>query len=438
MKTIFSHLLAVVLSGFAVVRADDWPQYRGPDRSGVSCEKGLLKAWPEQGPKLLWTFRDAGLGFTPPSVVGKRLYSMGTRGKTDFLYAIDTDSGLELWATELGRSRDADWGDGPCATPTVDGDMLFTLTTFGDLHCVETSGKKVWNVHLKNELKGKVIHDGRFTESPLIDGERVICTPGGSEGTFAVLDKRTGQLVWRSRELKEEATSSSAIRIEIDGIAQYVALTGKGVAAVAASDGRLLWKSDIPAAWIMVATPIFAERSVFVTTGYGRGCGLVELHGRDDKVEAREVYRNKVMKNHHGGVVLLNGHLYGHSDPNGWVCQEFATGNQVWLEKNRLGKGSLTCADGQLYCYSERDGTLVLIDASPDGWNERGRFTIPEQTKLPRKQGQIWTPPVVANGKLFLRDQDLLFCYDIRLPSFNAQPQVSASAANEPAPTAGR
>jgi outer membrane protein assembly factor BamB len=394
--------------------ADDWPQYRGPDRSGVSREKGLLKGWPEKGPKLLWTFRNAGLGFSPPSIVGQRLYTMGTRGKVDFLYAIDTATGEELWATELGPARPADWGDGPCATPTVDGNRLYALTTFGDLHCVDTSGKKVWNVHLKNELKGKIIHDGRFTESPLIDGDRVICTPGGSEGTFAALDKRTGQLVWRSRELKEGATSASAIRIEVDGIAQFVALTGKGVAAVAASDGRLLWKSDIPAAWIMVATPIFADRSVFVTTGYGRGCGLVQLRGREDKVEAHEVYRNKVMKNHHGGVVLVGGYLYGHSDPNGWVCQEFATGKQVWRQREKLGKGSLTCADGHLYCYSERNGTAVLVKASPSGWREKGRFTIPTETKLPRKQGRIWTPPVVANGRLYLRDQDLLYCYDVR------------------------
>ena len=409
-------VVIVCLSGFgsASVRADDWPQHRGPDRTGVSREKGLLKSWPAEGPKRLWTFRNAGLGFSPPSVVGNRLYTMGTRGKVDFLYALDTATGAELWATELGPARDADWGDGPCATPTVDGQRLYSLTTFGDLHCVETSGKKVWNVHLKNELKGEIIHDGRFTESPLIDGERVICTPGGSQGTFAAFDKLTGELVSRSKELTEEATSASAIRIEVDGIAQYVNLTGKGVAAVSAADGRFLWKSDIPAAWIMVATPIFAERSVFVTTGYGRGCGLVQLQARDDKIQAKEIYRNKVMKNHHGGVVLVGGHLYGHSDPNGWVCQEFATGKQVWLQREELGKGSVTCADGHLYCYSERDGTLALVEASPGGWQEKGRFTIPEQTKLPRKQGQIWTPPVVAHGKLFLRDQDLLFCYDVR------------------------
>lgn len=407
-----SLLLAILVSASA--RSDDWPQYRGPERTGVSRETGLRKSWPDGGPARLWTFRDAGLGFSPPSVVGRRLYAMGTRGKTDFLYALDTDSGRELWAADLGPARDADWGDGPCATPTVDGDRLYALTTFGDLHCIDTSGRKLWNVHLKKELQGKIIHDGRFTESPLIDGDRVVCTPGGGDGTFAALDKRTGKLLWRSTGLKEEATSSSAIRIEVDGIAQYVALTGKGVAGVAASDGRLLWKSDIPAAWIMVATPIFADGCVFVTTAYGRGCGLLRLRGRGEQVEAEEVYRNKVMKNHHGGVVLVDGHLYGHSDPNGWVCQEFATGKQVWLDKERLGKGSLTCADGRLYCYGERDGTLVLVDASPEGWNERGRFTIPEQTKLPRKQGQIWTPPVVANGRLFLRDQDLLFCYDVR------------------------
>ena len=408
-------LLAALLAvARPLANADDWPQYRGPDRTCLSRETGLLKTWPEGGPTLRWTFRDAGLGFSPPAIVSNRLYTMGVRGQTDFVYALDTVTGHELWARPLGPARPTDWGDGPCATPTVDGDRMYTVSTSGDMHCVETAtGRKVWNVHLKNDLDGKILHDGRFTESPLIDGDVLVCTPGGRLGTVAALNKRTGEVLWRSKELTDEAVCSSQIRFDIGGRRQYVNLTGKGVVGVAAEDGRLLWKSDIPEAWIMVATPICWNSNVFVTTAYGRGCGLLRLTRRGDDIAAEEVYRNKLMKNHHGGVLLVDGYVYGHSDPSGWVCLEFTTGKQVWEERSKLGKGSLTYADGHLYCYSEREGTAVLVEASPAGWREKGRFTIPAETKLPRKQGQIWTPPVVANGRLYLRDQDLLYCYNV-------------------------
>ncbi len=413
----FSFALCLGAMTSVAVRADDWPQYRGPNRDGVSRETGLLKAWPKDGPPLLWTYRDAGVGFTPPSVVGDRLYGMGVRDKKDYLYALDTKTGRQVWAAELGPERPAGWGDGPCATPTADGDHLYTLTTWGDLHCVErATGKKVWNVHLKNDLQGKVLHDGRYTESPLIDGDVLVCCPGGKSGTVATLDKKTGKVLWRSKELSDEAVSSSTILVTAGGVRQYVNLTGKGVAGVAAKDGRLLWKSDIPAAHIMVATPVHADGHVFVTAGYGRGCGLLKLSADGERTKAEEVYRNKVMKNHHGGVVLVDGHLYGHSDPNGWVCMDFKTGKPKWEETAALGKGSLTCADGRLYCYGEKTGTLVLVEADPTGWKETGRFTIPEKTKVARKEGLIWTPPVVANGRLYLRDQDLLFCYDVTAP----------------------
>ncbi len=410
-----SLLVCLLAVAHQVVKADDWPQYRGPDRTCVSREQGLLKTWPTDGPTLLWTFHDAGVGFSPPAVVDGRLYTMGARGVTDFLYALDVTNGRELWAVPLGPIRPVGWGDGPCATPTVDGERMYALTTWGDLYCVETAtGKKLWNVHLKEDLEGKVIHDGRYTESPLIDGDVLVCTPGGQLGTVATFNKLTGEPLWRSKGLTDEAVSSSSIRVEINGLPQYVNLTSQGVVGVAVADGRLLWQSDIPAAWIMVAAPICSDDCVFVTTAYGRGCGLLRLTRHGDSVVAEEVYRNKVMKNHHGGVLLVDGYVYGHSDPNGWVCLEFATGNEVWKERSQLGKGSLTCVDGHLYCYSEREGTVVLVEASPAGWHEKGRFTIPGQTKLPRNQGQIWTPPVVANGRLYLRDQDLLYCYDVR------------------------
>jgi outer membrane protein assembly factor BamB len=394
--------------------AEDWPQYRGPKRDGVSRETGLLKVWPKEGPKLLWTYRDAGAGFSPPSIVGNHFYCMGSKDKDDVVFALDTQTGKLIWTASAGPRRLTDWGDGPCSTPTVDGDYLYVVSILGELHCINRrTGENVWHVHLKSDLHGKIIHDGRYCESPLVDGNRVVCCPGNKGGTFAAFDKLTGKLLWRSTDLTDEAVSSSVIVAEIDGLRQYVNLTGKGVAGVAAEDGRLLWKSSIPAAWIMVATPILHEDSIYVTTAYGVGCGLLKLKREDKGIKTEVVYRNKVMKNHHSGVTLVNGLLFGCSDPNGWVCQDFKTGKLVWEEKFRFDKGSFAYADGHLYCYGESKGDVALVEASGEGWFEKSRFTIPELTKIRRKNGKIWTPPVISHGRLYLRDNDLVFCYNI-------------------------
>ena len=412
-----STAISVLLIGFGLVPdswADDWPQYRGPKRDGVSRETGLLKMWPKGGPKLLWTYRDAGAGFSPPSIVGNHIYCMGSKDKDDVVFALDTNTGKLLWTASAGPRRLTDWGDGPCSTPTVDGDYLYAISVLGELHCTNRhTGKHVWHVHLKNDLQGKILHDGRYCESPLVDGDRVICSPGGKGGTFAAFDKKTGKLLWRSKDLTDEAVSSSLIVAEIDGLRQYVNLTGKGVAGVAAEDGRLLWKNSIPAAWIMVATPIHHEDSIYVTTAYGVGCGLLKLKREDQRIKAEVVYRNKVMKNHHSGVTLVNGLLFGCSDPIGWICQDFKTGELVWEERFGFDKGSFAYADGHLYCYGESKGEVALVEASRKGWIEKSRFTIPELTRIPRKKGKIWTPPVIANGRLYLRDNDLIYCYEI-------------------------
>ncbi len=399
----------------AAAEADDWPQFRGPDRSGISRETGLLKSWPKEGPALRWTFRDAGAGFSPPSIVGDRFYCMGSKDTKDYVFALDTQTGEQLWSASVGPRRLTDWGDGPCATPTVDGDHLYALSILGELHCLErATGKSIWNVHLKNELGGKILHDGRYTESCLIDGDRLICSPGGKNGTMAALDKKTGKVIWRSKGLTDDAVCSSPIAVELDGIRQYVNLTGGGVAGVAADDGRLLWKSNLPAAWIMVATPIAFKDNIYVTTAYGVGCGLLRIRREGEVAKAEIVYRNKVMKNHHSGVILMDGHVYGCSDPQGWLCQEIETGKAVWEDRQFFGKGSMTWADGHLYCYTEDRGDVALVKATPRQWQKVSQFSIPEKTKIARKQGKIWTPPVIAHGRLYLRDNDLIFCYDIK------------------------
>jgi outer membrane protein assembly factor BamB len=257
-----------------------------------------------------------------------------------------------------------------------------------------------------------------YTESPLVDGDHVVCTPGGANGAVAALNKKTGDVVWRSQGFTDRAGYSSLVVSEAGGVRQYVQMTGESVAGVAAKDGTVLWRFPRSSRVAAIPTPVCFDNFVYVTSGYGTGCALLKLTADGGKFKADEVYANKNMVNHHGGVARVGGHIYGFSDGKGWVCQDVKTGAIVWQERNKLGKGSLTCADGHLYCYSERDGTLVLVEASTAGWKESGRFTIPQQSKLPRppqqRSSNFWTHPVVANGRLYLRDQELIFCYDVK------------------------
>jgi outer membrane protein assembly factor BamB len=263
---------------------------------------------------------------------------------------------------------------------------------------------------------GKEIVGWGFSEGPLVDGDRVVVSPGGDGGLLVALDKKTGDLVWRSKEVKSEAPYSSIIAAEIGGVRQYIQMTLDGVAGIAAKDGALLWTYARPTDELIVRTPVVHQDQVFVTQSFDSGSDLFKVKAVDGKFETERVYSNKNMKNSMGGVVLLDEHLYGYSDRVGWVCQHFSKnkGGIVWEEKRKLGKGSVTYADGHLYCFTEDDGIVALIEASPRGYKEKGRFPLPQQTKQRPQAGKMWSHPVVANGKLYLRDQELLFCYDVR------------------------
>jgi outer membrane protein assembly factor BamB len=422
-----SFLMALVLvSSFdaRLIRAEDWPQWQGPDRTNVSKETGLLKSWPKDGPKLLWTFEKAGVGYSGPAIVGDRLYTMGGRDDTSYVFAIDVKSGKEIWNCPIGKLFKNGYGDGPRSTPTVDGDFLYALDAQGELICVEiASGKKRWAVNLEKDLKGEMMSVWGYSESPLVDGDQVVCCPGGKEGTLAALDKKTGKVLWRSKELTDKATYSSLVIAEIGGVRQYVQLTHKkasegAIVGVAAKDGKLLWYYPRPGyQTAVVPTPIVRGNLVYATAGYGAGCDLLEISGKGDKFEAKQLYAKKIQKNmdnKHGGVVLVGDYIYGYSEGPGWVCQSLKTGEIKWDNKVKVEKGSLTCADGFLYCYAESSGVVSLVEASPEALKLKSKFKLPRETELPRKSGGLWTHPVIANGCLYLRDQDLIFCYDIR------------------------
>lgn len=390
-------------------REFSWPHWRGPQRDDVSKEKGLLKTWPEEGPNQLWVNKDVGLGYAGVAIVDGKLYTMGAREDSEYLICTNANDGKELWSAEIGKKLGNKWGDGPRGTPTVDGDLVFAMGGEGVLICATVANGTVkWTKTMKDFGGGKP--NWGYCESVLVDGPHVVCTPGGKQGSIVALDKRTGDLVWQSKDLTEGAQYASLVPIEYDGQRQYVQLFQTVLAGVSAKDGKELWRTDFPnGRTAVIPTPIYHKGHVYVTAGYGAGCKMVKLDGKDPTV----VYENKNMKNHHGGVVLFGEHIYGHSDGGGWTCQDFMTGEVVWSEKTALGKGAVTCADGMLYCLDERKGTVVLASASPKGWEEHGRFTLSPQTTKRSPSGAIWTHPVVCNGKLYLRDQELLMCYDV-------------------------
>jgi len=421
-----------VLAASTIAQAADWTQWRGPNRDGHSADKGLLKTWPSEGPKLNWTFDTAGVGYGSPAVVGDRLYILGAedpeKGEREFLVCIGTKDGKEIWRQKLDNSAgnySANWGGGPRGTPSVDGDHVYILGPRGDLQCRKTSdGSKVWGINLVKDLGGKIPNWG-YSESVLIDGDRLLCMPGGNKGTIAALDKKTGDVIWRSTDLTEGASYSSLV-INNYGVKHYVTIAPSGLVGVRASDGKLLWRSAAGKNGIAVCpTPVVNDKFVFGTSGYQSGCGLVELSpDGPDAVKAKDIYLSKTMQNHHGGVIRVGDQLFGYSDKGGWMCLDYLKmetdkEDPLW-KSDKLSKGSLIYADGQFYLYSDvkkdKDlfGTCVLIDANKKEWKESGRFVLPQMTQHPRRSGRVWTHPVVANGKLFLRDHELLFCYDIK------------------------
>jgi hypothetical protein len=420
----------LLAAAILALQSADWPQYRGPNRDDVSLETGLLKAWPAEGPRPLWTYRDAGVGYAGPAVVGDLLYTLGGRGETEVLLAVDVRTGKEAWAVPVGPLFQFDgnkWSAGPSATPTVSAGKVYALGGNGDLLCANAkTGAPVWRKNLPKELDAQVNPIGGgpknlgwgFTGSPLVDGDRLICLPGGPQGTMAALDRDSGRVLWRSAEVKDQAAYTSPMAADIDGVRQYVALTNAGLFGVGAADGRLLWRSkrDAPYGTEVINTPLIQGAFLYTTVAVNNGgseLSKVSKDGNAFKVEP--VYANKNLSNHHGNVIKVGEHVYGYAQGRGWVCQRFLDGMNAWEEKSKLGAGAVAYADGRLYCCTENEGTTALVEASPQGWKESGRLKLPEASKLRKPAGKIWTPPVVAGGRLYLRDQELLFCFDLRM-----------------------
>jgi outer membrane protein assembly factor BamB len=397
-KKLLLFLCAICLPLSAV----DWPQWLGPLRNGKTTEKALLQEWPDGGPPLIWEVQGLGEGFASSAIVGGRIYTQGQRGGRQYLMAFAVDSGEKIWETEYGgRYKDEyEKGDGPRGTPTVDGDRVYALSANGELICADTAtGEESWSLDLFRTFGGEQITWG-ISESPLIDGDRVVVHASGSKAGLVALNKKSGEVIWLS-ELGP-AGYASAVIAEVGGIRQYITLTGGDAIGVRADTGETLWRySKISNKVANIATPVVHDGHVFVSTDYGTGCALLRLTASGG---VEEVYFHKQMKNHYTTSVLLDGYLYGFNSRI-LTAMDFKTGEVSWRDRS-VGKGQIIYGDGRLYLLSE-DGVVGLVDPTPEGYQEISRF------EMGREAHPTWALPVVANGRLYLRDQDKLRSYNI-------------------------
>jgi outer membrane protein assembly factor BamB len=384
----------------------DWPQWHGPDRNNISKETGLAKQWPSGGPKLAWSTRGLGAGYGSLSIKGDRIYVQGTKNGQSVVLALDRANGRHVWNAPIGRALDQDRGGGPRGTPTLDGESLYVLSEDGNLACVRSKDAHItWKRDILADFGGRN-PNWLISESPLIDGNKLIVSPGGRGAGIVALDKTSGKEIWRSSQLSDGAGYASCIVADIHNVRTIMNLTSEAGVGVRASDGKLMWSYAKAANGVAnCTTPVYHDSKVFYTSAYGTGCGLVALTPANGEVKSEEVYFNKEMQNHHGGVILYNGRLYGSSNAI-LTSMDWSTGKVIWKDRS-VGKGSLTLADGMLYVFGENN-TVGLAEVGTDTYVEKGRFQIEDQGR------PSWAHPVVCGGKLYIRNQDYLNCYDVR------------------------
>ena len=417
---IFLFVATVASSAFSnseLHAQNDWATFRGPDRTGVSPSTGLMDSWPKDGPKLLWTTEGAGQGYASVSIADGKVYTLGDglteNDSKEYLTCFDQSSGEFLWKFRTGNP----WTEGKeswqssRSTPTIDEDRVYVITPSGTLWCVNTDGKKQWQVDLKKKFGGKKAEMWGYSESVLIDGDHLICTPGGEKNTMVALDKMTGKKVWStSREGDRGAGHASIVISNVGDKKVYVQTTGSGAMGVGASDGKLHWTYDIDKTTAVIPTPIVRDDLVFFSAGYGRGGALLRQVADGDDVTAKEIYPlNTKLNNKHGGIVLVGDYLYGDTNDKGTpFCADLMTGEVKWKSRGSGRKSAcVTAADGHLF-FLYADATMTMVKADPESFEEVGSFKVPGDTDRPS-----WAHPVIADGKLYLRQGTNIHCYSL-------------------------
>ncbi|MFT5123202.1 MAG: outer membrane protein assembly factor BamB [Kiritimatiellia bacterium] len=421
MKQLLSGMLLVSL--LSASQAKDWTHFRGPNVDGISPETGLLKSWPEGGPKLLWKSNGVGKGYASLSMADGKIYTTGNTGSGQAVIASSLENGKQIWSTALTEADPKHGYDGSRCTPTIDGDRLYVVPSDGQIVCLKAAdGSIVWR-HAFKEWGGKMMSGWGYSESPLIDGDHVIFNPGGEKAMLVALDKKTGEVIWKSSgaaegdQGKDGAGYGCIVISHAAGVKQYVAMTGKGVIGVRASNGEHLWGYNrVANKTACIPTPIVVDDYIIASSGYNDGgAACLKLSAAGKGIQADEVWwkSNSELQNHHGGMVLLGEYVYlGHKHNSGFpTCVEWKTGELKWGGKDNRGPGKGSAAvllvDGHLL-FRYEDGLIALIEATPEAYNLKSTFTPVFQ------KGKSWSHPVVLDGKLYLREQDFLMCYDIK------------------------
>lgn len=407
--------IVFALIGASNVRSDDWPQWRGPKRDNISRETGLLKEWPDDGPPLVWRVGGVGEGIASVSVAAGHIYTVGYHEGGEFVSALELQSGERVWATRIGpvvrESSLMRWL--VQRSPTIDGDRLYAITAGGVLSCLRVSdGQELWK---KDYIKdfGAARQGWGFGDYPLVDGERLICTPVGRDASVVALDKRSGKVIWKTDADGSRSTYAATVVADVDGVRQYVTFLNRSLVGVRASDGQLLWSYDkVANSTANSYTPIVLSDSILSASGYGRRLALLKLARSDNGVKVHERYLARFgFDPFQDSTVVVGDFLYSYVGPGRPICIEWKTGKTVWgpLPATGRGKAAITYADGRLYLRHSLDGRMTLAEATPKAYAEKGTFLIPDHE---RSRGSTF--PVIAGGHLYLRDNNRLFCYDIR------------------------
>jgi len=414
-------LLACVIPA-ACAYGDDWAQFRGPNRDGKSAETGLLKVWPEGGPTLLWTAKGCGTGFGSPAIVGNMIYIVGDVNDAESLIVFGADGklvGQKPFGAANSKSKRGLIGGR--STPTVEGGMIYVGGALGELACFDAKTlEKQWGVNVKDEFKG-VIPAWEYSDSPLLDGDNVFCAPGGPDAGIVALNRKTGKTVWTSKGLSDPAGYASCMKMTVNNLPMILTMTAKGLVGVSEKTGQFLWRYDRPSSKQQnCPSPVFMGNRVFEATGYKSGGGAADLTvGENGAVKATQAWETKDMDCHHGGYVLVGGNIYGNNGP-GWACLDFKSGQTKWNDKG-VGKGCVIYADGMLYTQGENT-QIGLVKASPEALTLVSKFTLAKGGNA-----QLWAHPAIANGRLYIRHGDALFCYDIKGAGGENKPAVKAA-----------
>jgi outer membrane protein assembly factor BamB len=410
-KSIIAFILVVLPSTLITAQNKDWPSFHGADRTNKSTETGLLKTWPANGPALLWTITDLGEGYSSVSSGDGLLYIAGKDMNQTNLFCFDL-SGKLVWKKANGKAwtTTLSWAsayNGARSTPTYDKGVVYHLGEAGRLTAYEAkTGKEIWTKELAKEFEAEIPEYG-YSESVLIDGNKLFVKPAGKKGYQVCLDKRTGETVWTNSSISGTIGYNSSVIDEYGGYRQLVSASSDCFYGIDTNTGKLLWKIDfVNQRELNLTDAVCFNEYVFLTSGYGKGSMLVRLSKSSAGMNAEKVWQSELMDNHHGGVILHNGYVYGSgSNARGWFCLDFLTGKQIWKTE---GKGSLTYADGMLYLLDER-GTMRLVKATPEKYEKTGEFKVPRGG-----ESMFWAHPVVCGNRLYIRHGDKLFAYDIK------------------------